>query len=471
MKDPSALFTEIIGKLGALDKAAQIRIADEIFGGQGGERFVELIAQGEVGIRDQIRAANDLGIVMDEKLIKKAAELDNAFRTVSTTVSTALQTAIIRAADDLYSFIELFQSYESMRKSSIDEKLADLGKQRLVTENRILELKGNQALSDKNRSKAVAQYEIELRKIAAEEQKILDARAGSNDLVRPTPSTTTTPPVVPPPGSTKTRDRAAAQAEREAEAVRRLIASLQEELALVGASDQARRAAEAGRLAGAAATEQERQQIIALNEAIYQAEDANRRAADASEFFAGAAYDAFSELIPAIETGNKALDSFLNTMIQAVAQAALLGSGPLAGLGGGSGGGLLGSIFGAIFHKGGIVRSGGPQRAVSPGVFAGAPRYHSGGVVGLKPGEVPAILQKGELVLPKGMGGGAVAAPQRVHVTVGVDVDASGNLTPFVTNISTRQAGAVVQQARPQLAQDAVRSVQGASRSRPGYLR
>ena len=57
LHDPSALFTEIIGKLGQLDQAAQIRVADEVFGGTGGEQFVQLIAQGEQGIRDTIDRA------------------------------------------------------------------------------------------------------------------------------------------------------------------------------------------------------------------------------------------------------------------------------------------------------------------------------------------------------------------------------------------------------------------------------
>jgi hypothetical protein len=34
-------------------------------------------------------------------------------------------------------------------------------------------------------------------------------------------------------------------------------------------------------------------------------------------------------------------------------------------------------------------------------LFATAPRYHSGGIAGLMPDEVPAILQRGETVLPK----------------------------------------------------------------------
>lgn len=75
--------------------------------------------------------------------------------------------------------------------------------------------------------------------------------------------------------------------------------------------------------------------------------------------------------------------------------------------GGGFGGGFLSSLLGSIFHQGGVVGQGGPTRAVSPLAFAGAPRMHSGGIAGLRSGEVPAILQRGEIVLPRGskMGG------------------------------------------------------------------
>jgi hypothetical protein len=67
-----------------------------------------------------------------------------------------------------------------------------------------------------------------------------------------------------------------------------------------------------------------------------------------------------------------------------------------------------------LFHKGGVVGRGGGSTTVHPGVFAGAPRYHSGGIAGLKPDEVPAILQKGEVVLPRGAqspSGGTTFAP------------------------------------------------------------
>ena len=69
---------------------------------------------------------------------------------------------------------------------------------------------------------------------------------------------------------------------------------------------------------------------------------------------------------------------------------------------GDSGGGLIGSLFASIFHDGGIVGAGGRSQAVPAALFAGAPRYHDGGWAGLRPDEVPAILQRGERVIPRG---------------------------------------------------------------------
>jgi len=43
---------------------------------------------------------------------------------------------------------------------------------------------------------------------------------------------------------------------------------------------------------------------------------------------------------------------------------------------------------------------------VSIAAFADAPRMHGGGIAGLRPDEVPAILQKGERVTPRGAGSG-----------------------------------------------------------------
>ena len=82
--------------------------------------------------------------------------------------------------------------------------------------------------------------------------------------------------------------------------------------------------------------------------------------------------------------------------------------------GGGAAGGLFGALFGGIGagikHAGGTAGGFGPSRRVSAIAFAGAQRFHSGGMAGIRPGEIPAILQRGEMVLPQGarMGGSSV---------------------------------------------------------------
>lgn len=64
-------------------------------------------------------------------------------------------------------------------------------------------------------------------------------------------------------------------------------------------------------------------------------------------------------------------------------------------------GNLFGSLFGSIFHAGGVVGAPAPMRRVPALAFAAAPRLHGGGVAGLGPHEVPAILERGEVVLTR----------------------------------------------------------------------
>lgn len=79
-------------------------------------------------------------------------------------------------------------------------------------------------------------------------------------------------------------------------------------------------------------------------------------------------------------------------------------------------GGWGGGASAGVGHSGGVAGMlGTVRRNVSPLMFGAAPRYHNGGVAGLAPDEVPAILRRGEEVLTQsdprhrfngGMGGG-----------------------------------------------------------------
>lgn len=115
--------------------------------------------------------------------------------------------------------------------------------------------------------------------------------------------------------------------------------------------------------------------------------------------------------------------------------------------GGSTGGGLLGLLglggssttsglggLAAIHHTGGIAGDVAPMRYVHPAYFDDAPRYHSGGIAGLAPDEVPAILQRGERIIPRNQVGASTS--QGVHVTVGVSVDNDGNLQAYVKDVA-----------------------------------
>jgi len=94
--------------------------------------------------------------------------------------------------------------------------------------------------------------------------------------------------------------------------------------------------------------------------------------------------------------------------------------GPIANALSGALGGA-GGLFADILHSGGTVGMAGGRRIVPAMAFAGAPLMHSGGWAGLKPDEVPAILQRGERVLSRreaaGYGQGQSGAPA-INVTI-----------------------------------------------------
>jgi tape measure domain-containing protein len=123
------------------------------------------------------------------------------------------------------------------------------------------------------------------------------------------------------------------------------------------------------------------------------------------------------------------------------------------GIGGGAGGGLGGLVSALFAHSGALVGGGGGvMRMVNPLVFAGAPRYHGGGMVGLKADERPAILQTGERVLSRaevaasGQGAGqSVRIINSIDPGLVADYMASAAGERVIVNTITRNRGQVKQ--------------------------
>lgn len=135
------------------------------------------------------------------------------------------------------------------------------------------------------------------------------------------------------------------------------------------------------------------------------AEEAQKQLKPVSDAISGTLSRAFDDFIQRGELNFKKMAaSMIAELAKVQFQMAILQ--PLFGGGSTQGGGLFGQALAGVFHEGGTVGAGGRSRAVPGLAFAMAPRMHGGGVAGLKAGEVPAILERGETVLPKGMRGG-----------------------------------------------------------------
>jgi Lambda phage tail tape-measure protein (Tape_meas_lam_C) len=207
------------------------------------------------------------------------------------------------------------------------------------------------------------------------------------------------------------------------------------------AGGAARAAGEAARVAGEAAKAGWEGAGITL--ASYAAD-----AADVAKGIGAGLSRAFSSaesaIVQFVKTGKLNFRDFTSSILADLAKimARKLILGPLAN--------ALGGVFSlfsgpapgtsaSILHSGGMVGGGGLQRRVPAMVFAGAPRMHGGGYAGLRPDEVPAILQRGERVLSRREVAAGAGASQ---VTVRVFVDDDGRLGAIA-----RQEGAAA--ARP----------------------
>lgn len=123
LADPAALFEEIIERLGRLDAAAQIRIADEIFGGTGGEQFVRLLQQGNGYIGRMRQEARDTGNVLDAELVQRAVEIDRAFARISATIGTNLKGALVGVVALIRDFVDLLRATENQSASTLQRRI------------------------------------------------------------------------------------------------------------------------------------------------------------------------------------------------------------------------------------------------------------------------------------------------------------------------------------------------------------
>lgn len=153
------------------------------------------------------------------------------------------------------------------------------------------------------------------------------------------------------------RRRAAREAQREAEAVAELIARLDEEIALIGASDEQRAVANNLRRVGASVTEEQRERVAELTRELYRQTEAERAAAEAARELSSIGRDALGGFIQDIRDGVSAADALENALNRVLDRLLDISLDALFDVGGG-GGGFLGRLFGGFRASGGPVQSG-----------------------------------------------------------------------------------------------------------------
>jgi hypothetical protein len=209
------------------------------------------------------------------------------------------------------------------------------------------------------------------------------------------------------------------------------------------------RAGDAGRKAGADTAKGAELALTGWQAAVVALADYAAKArgigGDIGQSLVSAFQSAENAVATFVKTGKLDFRDLVTSMIADLAKLAarrfILGpiANALSGALGGAGG-----IFANILHAGGLVGSPGPGRMVPALAFAHAPRMHSSGWAGLRPDEVPAILQRGERVLSRREAAGYGAQP-------------AGGTTVNIT-IMTRDAESF-RQSRTQVAADIARAV------------
>ena len=253
----------------------------------------------------------------------------------------------------------------------------------------------------------------------------------------------------------KARERTDAY-ERATAAINDQIAALQLEAQIWGMTTAAQEAARieqellnAAREAGRTLTPEEAAAARSLAqgygeaaEALESLRTAAEEAAEAQRFFTDTAYQGFADLIPPIETGIDALDRLIEKLAEAALQAALLGSGPLAGLFGG-GGGILGALLpnakGNVFSGGNVIPFARGGVVSSPTVF---PMARGAGLMGEAGPEAIMPLRRDSsgrlgVIHAGGRDGGAATGPQHVDVNVNVSVSGARGNREIETMVAT----------------------------------
>lgn len=317
LKNPSDLFLEIIGRLQQLDRSAQILNLDDLFGGTGGEQFIRLVELGAERVRQIGDEAHATGRVMNAELVQRAADLDAKFHVIAETIRVNLVAAIVAAAGEMSRLQQMGASWSRFMAQQRGEVLSPGAMIGDLAGTRPLPVWDRRENEDRTNRARLGDYtpppidQSNLPPVPPRAPNLLDYDPATGRSGAPAARS-----------GGVSRPTAAGAARTERDAVEELIKSLEEELRLVGATDQERQIANNLRSAGAEATDAQRAKIQELTVALEQQEKAQHNANRAAEEIRGLGSDAMKGLLGDLLAGRSAADAFAGALDRVVSKLA-----------------------------------------------------------------------------------------------------------------------------------------------------
>lgn len=410
-----------------------------------GAAMVNVLRDGSAGLRAFRQEAHDAGGVIEEDLIREMEELDDRFQRLARTIGIKLKTAVLETVSAFSDMSESLKSYDERTTAQLEEKLTEL---RQLYE----ETKGGHPYGVSNTLAQIEEIEQALAgriEQAKELQGIITGTGGGVAV----------PPVKPGGGGSGNRSTiipttGSSDGGQEAK-IQRVIEGLKRQTLAMTESSEAQRVNNALAQAGVGIKSAAGQEIAALAQQYDALVASQMKMNDAMSLAETHGMTLFDSLTDGAKEFDETVQDIAKNILRMTVQSSLFGTGGLANLMGtseasGGSGGLISSLLGSVFPEFGGARAGGGGVQSGKAYLVGEK-----GPELMVPGASGTVIPNMNLTPPDI---GSLNQGSAMHITLGVSVDESGSLKPFVEAVSGNVAVSVVQQAAPTIISKSVQS-------------
>ncbi|QUS54503.1 hypothetical protein [Pseudovibrio brasiliensis] len=324
-----------------------------------GAGLVLALKNGSKGLDELMGKADEAGGVLDEKLLRKAEEIDDEFAKMWRTFEIGAKRATLAAVNAMDAAFNTPIAEPTLKDLQVEfsRKLPGLNRelslaQTLGDEARIAEIEGQ--IDAVNARLAGIQKERQLRHAGLSDGP---ARRGGR---RRRSKETDTPTIIP--GEKTDSSGGGGSTRTKVDPYTRVLEQLKFERDLLSMNAQEQSRANALRLAGVEAASKQGQELIKVTDEIYAQTQAQKQHNEVVSLLGGIAKDSMSQFIDALGIADTAAGQLVATLAEAAAQAAFMGQGPLASLFGTSHQSNLStalmSTFQGFFADGGVLGAG-----------------------------------------------------------------------------------------------------------------